>query len=103
VKVVTLTLGAEFSRLFSAEHRALLTPSALFDSTPNPSSLQMPKDEKASAVAAHLLIDDEPDDWCVGVWGQKARSELTRLQGQADLQHGLRGYEQSLCTLRRVV
>jgi hypothetical protein len=27
------------------------------------------KDEKASAAAAQLLIDDEPDDWCVQWWG----------------------------------
>jgi hypothetical protein len=25
----------------------------------------MPKDEKTSAAAAQLLIDDEPDDWYV--------------------------------------
>jgi hypothetical protein len=30
-----------------------------------PALFKMPKDEKASAAAAQLLIDDEPDDWCV--------------------------------------
>jgi hypothetical protein len=29
----------------------------------------MSKDEKASAAAAQLLIDDEPDDWCVNLRG----------------------------------
>jgi hypothetical protein len=40
--------------------------------------LNMSKDDKASAAAAQLLIDDEPDDWCDPMAGSDRVSELTR-------------------------
>jgi len=71
----------------------------------------MSNEDKSRAAAAQLLIDDEPDDWCVqnssfSVWvdaeirgtpvesrekyAQEA-SKLTKVsQGQAHLQHRLR-------------
>jgi hypothetical protein len=37
----------------------------------------MSKDDKASVAAAQLLIDDEPDDWCVATLrGPKSATEL---------------------------
>jgi hypothetical protein len=61
---VTFTVGTEFCRACSVHHRAFTSshPSA---TTPTPALFKMSKDEKASAAAAQLLIDDEPDDWCV--------------------------------------
>jgi cytochrome c oxidase assembly factor 4 len=39
----------------------------------------MSKDDKASAAAAQLLIDDEPDDWCVQLRGLECQlSDKTR-------------------------
>jgi hypothetical protein len=32
----------------------------------------MPKDEKAGEITAQLLIDDEPDDWCVNLKMRKS-------------------------------
>jgi hypothetical protein len=65
-QVVTFAFGAEFPRFFSAEHRALLNSrSTNPDAYTLLSSSRMSKDDKASVAAAQLLIDDEPDDWCV--------------------------------------
>lgn len=41
----------------------------------------MSKDGKASAAAAQLLIDDEPDDWCVQLRGLQRKNGLTKRVG----------------------
>ena len=41
----------------------------------------MSRDEKASAAAAQLLIDDEPDDWYVELRVAERSLELTRWAG----------------------
>jgi cytochrome c oxidase assembly factor 4 len=40
----------------------------------------MSKDDKAGAAAAQLLIDDEPDDWCVGPVPQDRKRGANRLR-----------------------
>jgi hypothetical protein len=63
-------------------------PSAHFQSpvrnNANSSSFNMSKDQKASAAAAQLLIDDEPDDWCVQWPRLNKRMELTMCAGTSE-------------------
>lgn len=66
--VVTFTLGAKLRRSLSADPERFLAVTCL-DQPRYSASFKMPKDDKASAAAAQLLIDDEPDDWCVEMWG----------------------------------
>lgn len=77
-RVVTFTQRTVFLRRpsvhqTSAAHFSGLTPPA----SPIPSSYKMPADDKSRVAAAQLLIDDEPDEWCVAIaekTGTTARS-----------------------------
>jgi hypothetical protein len=79
--MVTFTNGPIFSaRAQSTTLRGVQLSS--HHQTQNPSSFKMSNDDRARAAAAQLVIDDEPDDWCVAVAEIRGRAnELTRMAG----------------------
>lgn len=51
----------------------------------------MSSDDQEARAAAQMVIDDEPDDWCVDASFLFEAEAVTNCeQGQADLQHGVR-------------
>jgi hypothetical protein len=63
--MVTFTNGP----IFSARAQSTTLQCTTVFTPPNsiPSSFKMSNEDKARAAAAQLVIDDEPDDWCVAV------------------------------------